>query len=177
MSSAIVAAVGVGGGLAGLTIGTFLSETIKSAVGLVFRQSERRADQVPAMRSVVLNVDSMWKPGGYYYDGLDIATLDATLTLENHSGQLIKNVRASMHKRPNGVDTARMVPAVPANGSTQIVITRELGLLDDQPFEEDQTYWLNLYWFEVLFEDTHGNRWRLYFNPRDDKQYVERATG
>jgi hypothetical protein len=164
-------------GLAAFAAGVFLSESMKSTVSLLFRRRERRVDQVPAMRSVVLHVDPDWQ-GSTREDGVwTVAVLEATLTVENHSDQLIKNVRAAMRRRPEGVNTAPMVPAIAARADTKIVIKRELGLYpEDQPFEEDETPWLNLYWFEVLFEDTHGNAWRLYYNPRDEEQTVERQT-
>jgi hypothetical protein len=167
---------GVVGALAGLIAGTLLSETIKSTVGLIFRRGERRADQVPAMRSVVLHVDPEWQGRHRDYGELTVAIIEVSLTIENHSGQLIKNVRASMRRRPDGVNTAPMVPAIAANANARIVISRELGLIDDQPFEEDAPSWLNLYWFEVGFEDTYGNAWHLYYNPRDARQTVERRT-
>jgi hypothetical protein len=175
VSSGIAAALGALGGLA---VGTFLSETIKSTVALIFRGRERRADQVPAMRNVVLRVEPAWNGSSEEYGEMTVGVLEATLTVENHSDQLIKNVRASMRRRPNGVDTARMVPAIAAKTSAQIIVKRELGLIpEDQPFEEEDTAWLDLYWFEVGFEDTYGNAWRLYYNPRDQEQTVERQTG
>ena len=174
LSSAIAVAAG---GLVGLAIGTALSETIKSVVGLVFRRSERRADQGPAMRSVVLRVAPEWNGRADHYGDVTVAILEATLTVENHSDQLIKNVRASMRRRPNGVDSARMVPAIAPRSNARIIVKRELGLIpDDQPFEEDDTPWLNLYWFEVEFEDTHGGAWRLHYNPRDEEQTVDRSV-
>ena len=132
------------------------------------------------MRKVVLTPPSSFFDGYFDdYPGGDITVygLRAKLTLTNHSDQLIKNVRATMRRRPNGMNTAPLVPAVSAGQSVPITINRELGIDDDRPFpEEEAPNWLDMFWFEVQFEDTHGNAWVLYCNPRDEKQTVERQT-
>jgi hypothetical protein len=128
------------------------------------------------MRSVVMEVEPFWKGSWYEYNDLSVAVLTANLTLANHSKQLVKNVRVTMHRRPHGIDTAKMVLALPAGEIASVSISRELGLVEDAPFEEEQGNWLDFYWFEAEFEDTRGASWRLYYNPRDEKQTVERQT-
>jgi hypothetical protein len=163
-------------GLVFFGLGVAFSETVKGGIAAGFSASARRREHGQEMRKVVLEVDPEWTGSGYSYRGLDVAVLEATVRVANHGSALIKNVRARMHKRPTGVESARMVPAIPAGGVETITITRDLGLIDDQPFDDEED-WLNHYWFEADFEDTKGQRWLVTYNPRDEKQTVERMTG
>jgi hypothetical protein len=173
MSTGLAAALA---GLGGLAAGTFLSETIKGFLAVVFRRSEQRAQQAPQMRSVVMDVDPFVDAYFYDFEELRVLGFRAKVTLTNHSQQLVKNILVTMHRRPEGIDSARMLAALASNQSVSVTVSHDLGLDEDQPFEEMDGDWLDFYWFEANFEDTHGHRWRLYYNPRDRRQTVERVT-
>jgi hypothetical protein len=79
-----------------------------------------------------------------------------------------------MHRRPTGIDSAKMVPAITAGSSSVAEINRELGLIEDVPFDEEEGPWLDLYWFEAVFKDVRGTSWKVFYNPRDQVQNVER---
>jgi hypothetical protein len=61
--------------------------------------------------------------------------MTAKVTVSNHSAQLVKNVRVTMHRRPSGIDSAKMLPAITAGSSSVVEINRELGPAEDAPCE------------------------------------------
>jgi hypothetical protein len=167
--------VGVVSGLAGLVAGSTVSESIKAGIGYLLQRGERRSQRDEELRKVVMEVDPKWEGYTYEYRGdLDVAGMRVKVELTNHGSQLVKNVRVTMRRRPSGVDSARMLPALPPGKTEVISIERDLGLIDDQPFEEVEGDWLEHFWFEALYEDTGGRGWRLEYNPRDDNQTVDR---
>lgn len=173
-----IAATAIISGAAGLAFGTFLSETIKGLVGTLFRSAEKQRTQAPAMRAVVMDVAEEWEGYRYEYGALTVVGMRVLVDLRNFSGQLVKNVRVRMYGRPDGVDSARMLPALPAGEEpVTLTIERELGLEDDRPYREEEPDWLDYYWFEADYDDVHGGRWRLSYNPRDQQQSVDRRSG
>jgi hypothetical protein len=175
MSDAIGAAAAAA--VAGFAAGALLSDAIKGAFASFQRRRAQRAEQVQEMRKVVMSVNPDWKGYTQEFEWTLVVGLTATVTVANHSDQLIRNVRVTMHRRPSGVDSGKMLPAVPPGESANVEIRRELGLdPEDRPFEEEEPGWLNLYWFEARFEDTRKQGWRLSYNPRDEVQTVEKDT-
>jgi hypothetical protein len=169
-----IAVTAVISGLIGLGIG-LSRDAIKGIGTAAFQSVERRRAQAPAMRAVVMDVAQKWEGYTYEYGVLTVVGIRVFVELRNFSGQLVKNIRVHMHHRPDGIDSANMLPALPADGQpVTVTIQRELGLDDDRPYREEDPDWLDDYWFEADYDDVHGGRWRLTYNPRDQKQSVDR---
>jgi hypothetical protein len=158
-------ATGLIGGLAGLVIGTFVSETIKQTVAAMFTRLAGRGHAARVMNAVVMEVPDTWEGYTYEYAELRVLGMRLAVTVTNHSDQLVKSVHVRMRRPPNEVDTARAVPAIAAGGSGRFTISRDLGLIEDAPFEEEEPGWRVAYVFEADFDDTDGRRWRLTFDP------------
>jgi hypothetical protein len=164
-------------GVVSFVAGIALSESIRAAVHEVGAAISRRRAQAPAMRGVVMDVEPKWEGYWYEHGELTVLGMRVTVGLANHGGQLVRNVRVRMKHRRDGVDAAKVLPALPPDGKrATVTIDRDLGLHEDHPFVEEDTDWLDAYWFEADFEDTHGGMWLLYYNPRDEVQTVERRA-
>jgi hypothetical protein len=164
-------------GLIGLVIGLG-RDTIRGVGAAALDSFERRRAQTPAMKAVVMDVAENWEGYSYEYGALTVVGMRVSVDLRNFSGQLVKNVRVRMNHRPDGIDSAQMLPALPADEQpVTLTIARELGLDDDRPYREEDPDWLDYYWFEADYEDVHGGLWRLSYNPRDQKQSVKRRSG
>jgi hypothetical protein len=162
-------------GVVFFALGVGLSELIRGGTQAGISAEKKRREHGEEMRKVVLAVEPKWN-GTSYEDGVyDLAVLQATVRVSNHGTALVKNVRVRMHKRPTGVETARMLPALPPGETQTVIIERALGLIEEQPFEEEDD-WLSLYWFDAEFEDTRGRTWLVTYNPRDETQTVDRVS-
>jgi hypothetical protein len=152
-------------GLTGLGVGAYVSETAKRAAGSVFDRIGGRGRAAHAMNQVVLEVPARWEGYSYEFEELDVVGMRLALTLTNHSDQLIKNVHVRMRRPPSEVDVARMVPAIAPGARSSFTISRDLGLVEDAPFEEEAPGWQINYSFEADFDDADGRRWRLRLDP------------
>jgi len=66
-----------------------------------------------------------------------------------------------------------MVPAITPGANAHFAISRDLGLPEDAPFEEEEPGWQINYVFEADFGDTDGRRWRLSLDP---STWAQRAS-
>jgi hypothetical protein len=172
-----IAATALISGSVGLVIG-LSRDTIKGVVSLAFQSNESRRAQARAMREVVMDVGERWEGYAYEFNGLTVVGMRVSVNLRNFSDQLVKNVHVRMYGRPEGLDFARMLTALPPSDEpVSVTIERDLGLDDDRPYREEEPDWLDYYWFEADFDDVHGRGWRLTYNPRDRQQSVEPRTG
>lgn len=175
MSGAIgVAAVAAVAGFAAVAL---LRDAIVGFFSSIRRWREQRAEQEREMQKVAMSVDPNWE--GYTREDLEwtaVVGMTVKVTLENHSDQLIRNVRVAMHKRPAGVDSGKMLPALPPGQSANVEISRDQGLdPDDRPFVKKKS--LAGLTFTGLKRDSRTpESMRGVSTPRDEVHTVERES-
>jgi hypothetical protein len=84
---------GAAAAVAGFAAGARLSDVIKGAFASIQRRSQQRAAHVREMRKVVMTVNPEWDSYTTDLEWTLLVGLTATVKLENHSDQLIRNIR------------------------------------------------------------------------------------